>query len=64
VERQARSAVLARALRSEAIAGYAGIRIDREGHRFRIEGARLWNLQDVEGRPCGQAASFGSWWWL
>jgi hypothetical protein len=64
VERQARSAVLARALRSEAIAGYAGIRIDREGHRFRIEGARLWTLRNKDGCPCGQTAAFSSWWWV
>ena len=64
VERQARSAVLARALRSEAIAGYAGIRIDSSGRRFWIQGARLWTLRDGSGHACGQAAAFDSWWWL
>jgi hypothetical protein len=62
-ERRARSAVLARALRSEAIEGYGGIRIDSRGRRFRIEGARLWTLRSGEGFPCGQAAAFVNWWW-
>jgi hypothetical protein len=56
--------VLARAFRSEAIGGYGGIRIDSCGRRFRIEGARLWTLRNAEGCPCGQAATFASWWWL
>jgi hypothetical protein len=64
VERQARSAVLAWALRSEAIGGYGGIRIDSCGRRFRIEGARLWTLRDGSGHACGQAAAFSSWWWV
>jgi hypothetical protein len=64
VERQARSAVLARARRSEAIGGYGGIRIDSCGRRFRIEGARLWTLRDGSGHACGQAAAFSSWWWV
>jgi hypothetical protein len=44
--------------------GYGGIRVDRDGRRFRIEGARLWTLRDGQGRACGQAASFSNWWWL
>jgi hypothetical protein len=63
-ERRARSAVLAQALRSEAIEGYGGIRIDSSGRRFRIQGARLWTLRNTEGCPCGQAAAFKSWWWV
>ena len=63
-ERRARSAVLARALRSEAIEGYGGIRIDSTGRRFAIEAACLWSLRDGTGRPCGQAARFSRWWLL
>ena len=51
-----------------ALQGYAGIRIDSGGRRFRIENARLWTLRDGLrdglGSPCGQAAVFGRWWWL
>jgi hypothetical protein len=64
LERSARAVALARALSSEAIAGYGGIRIDSCGRRFRIEAARLWTLRNEEGFPCGQAAAFASWWWV
>ena len=40
-ERAEREQALAAARRQEALAGYGGIRVDREGRRFRIEGARL-----------------------
>jgi hypothetical protein len=44
--------------------GYGGVRVDREGRPFRIEAARLWNLDpDREGEG-GQAAAFGRWWRL
>ena len=55
---------LALALRREAISNYGGIRIDSQGRRFRIEGARLWTLRNEAGEACGQAACFESWWWL
>jgi hypothetical protein len=51
-------------LRREAISNYSGIRIDSQGRRFRIEGARLWTLRNEAGEACGQAACFESWWWL
>jgi hypothetical protein len=63
-ERQARAGALAQARQREAIANYGGIRIDSQGRRFRIEGARLWTLRNAQGEPCGQAACFESWWWL
>ena len=63
-ERQARAGALALALRREAISNYGGIRIDSQGRRFRIEGARLWTLRNEAGEACGQAACFESWWWL
>jgi hypothetical protein len=63
-ERQARAGALALALRREAISDYGGIRIDSQGRRFRIEGARLWTLRNEAGDACGQAACFESWWWL
>ena len=63
-ERPARAQALAQALDSGGIRGYGGVRIDRYGRRFRIQGARIWSLIDAEGRPCGQAATFADWWWL
>ena len=63
-ERAGRAVALERARRCEALEGYAGIRVDSSGRRFRIENARLWTLRDPGGRACGQAAGFGRWWWL
>lgn len=64
VERQARRVALELARRQEAIANYAGVRVNRHRRRFRIEGARLWTLQEGLDQPLGQAACFESWWWL
>jgi hypothetical protein len=63
-ERPARSGALALALSQGAIANYGGVRIDSQGRRFRIQGARLWTLRDDQDRPVGQAACFESWWWI
>ncbi len=63
-ERQIRALALEQARRRKALTGYAGIRVDSGGRRFRIENARLWTLLDGGGQPCGQAAAFASWWWL
>ena len=62
-ERHERSAALARA-RQEAIANYSGIRVDSRGRRFRLEGARLFSLDDGADRTDGQAACFSRWHWL
>ena len=63
-ERQSRALALEQARRCVALEGYAGIRIDSGGRRFRIENARLWTLREPGGLPCGQAAAFANWWWL
>ena len=63
-QRHSRAAALAQARNQEAISDYSGIRIDSEGRLFQIQGARVWSLRDPDGQPCGQAASFESWWWL
>ena len=63
-ERNERSASLKQALARDAINTYSGIRIDRCGRQFMIHNARIWTLWDEEGRRCGQAAAFSSWWWL
>lgn len=46
------------------IACYSGVRISRSGRRFRIEGARVWNVYGEEGQFCGQAARIERWHWL
>jgi hypothetical protein len=63
-ERQARSQALVQAQRSGGIRGYGGVRIDSQGRRFRIRGARIWSLIAADGAVVGQAAAFEDWWWL
>ncbi len=43
---------------------YTGIRISKNGRRFRISNATVWNLLTAAGRPCGQAAMFDRWEYL
>ena len=59
-----RARMLQQARQADALAGYCGIRIDSQGRRFQIRGARLWSLWDASGQPCGQAAAFSDWHWL
>ena len=40
---------------------YCGIRIAKNGRRFLIERATVWNLIDENGAPYGQAATFSAW---
>ena len=63
-ERAARQQALSSAQRQQAIANYSGIRIDSQGRRFAITGARIWTLGEASGHPCGQAAAFSDWHWL
>ena len=63
-ERKERAASLKLALVRDAINTYSGIRVDRCGRQFMIHNARIWTRWDEEGRRCGQAAAFNSWWWL
>ncbi len=43
------------------INNYQGIRISSSGRRFMIEEAIIWNLSDLAGNYCGQAATFTQW---
>ncbi len=43
------------------IRGYEGIRVARNGQRFRIEETTLWNVIDKHNKPMGQAAFFPRW---
>jgi MEKHLA domain len=40
---------------------YCGIRISKNGRRFQIDQAIVWNLFDERGSPYGQAATFSAW---
>jgi hypothetical protein len=40
---------------------YSGIRISKNGRRFRISRAIVWNLITESGERCGQAATFSEW---
>ena len=60
-EQPGRAKALAFAQRQDALAGYTGIRVDIEGRRFRIEGAKVWTFRDAGGKARGQAAGFSRW---
>jgi hypothetical protein len=59
--RDERARLLAEVSARGFIDNYSGIRISKNGRRFRIERATVWNLTDEQGHPCGQAATFGTW---
>ena len=40
---------------------YRGIRLSKNGRRFRIDNAVVWNLIDESGCMRGQAATFSTW---
>jgi hypothetical protein len=56
-----RARLLDTVTRQGYIDDYFGVRISKSGRRFRITRATVWNLLTVEGRPCGQAATFSNW---
>lgn len=62
--REERARLLARVTEHGFIDDYSGVRVSKGGRRFRISGARVWNLLDASGAYCGQAAAFGSWVYL
>lgn len=61
VNRQERERLLAAVTSKGFIDDYAGVRISKNGRRFRIEGAVVWNVYDSEGSYYGQAACFDRW---
>ena len=56
-----RADALARARRTGLLRGYAGVRRAADGSLFVIRDATLWTVDDEDGRPVGQAATFTSW---
>ena len=59
--RQERETLLMRAKENGFIDNYAGVRIAKDGRRFRIENVILWNVIDTAGADLGQAAIFDRW---
>jgi hypothetical protein len=64
LNREERARLLARAAANGFIDDYAGVRISKNGRRFQIENVVIWNLTDVQGAFCGQAAMFAKWTFL
>jgi PAS domain S-box-containing protein len=54
--REERDRLLERVARHGYVDDYAGVRIAKDGSRFMIRNAIVWNLVDEEGLPYGQAA--------
>ena len=59
--REERARLLAAVTANGFIDDYSGVRISKNGRRFRIAQATVWNLLAETGRPCGQAAMFSRW---
>ena len=55
---QAREKLLQRVAQQGFVDGYSGIRIAKDGTRFRIADCTIWNLLDERGTCHGQAAVF------
>lgn len=64
VHRDERARLLDRVSRQGYIDDYRGVRISKNGRRFAIEQATVWNLLDDSGAPYGQAATFSQWRYL
>jgi hypothetical protein len=59
--REARQRLLDTVSRQGYIDDYQGVRIARDGRRFEIHRATVWNLTDAAGELVGQAATFAEW---
>ena len=59
--REERARLLGEVTRHGFIDDYSGIRISKNGRRFRIRQATVWNLIAPDGTRCGQAAMFSNW---
>lgn len=60
-DREQRQKLLATVNQQGFIDNYSGVRVSRDGRRFRISEAVVWNLANINGTFCGQAASFNHW---
>jgi len=59
--REERARLLASVTAQGYIDDYSGVRISKNGRRFRIAQATVWNLLSPAGEYCGQAAMFSRW---
>lgn len=59
--RDERQGLLERVHKHGFVDDYSGVRIARDGTRFDIKAAVVWNLTDARGALCGQAAAFDNW---
>jgi len=59
--RKERARLLQRVERYGYVDDYSGVRIARDGRRFMIQNATVWNLIDENGVRCGQAAMIREW---
>ncbi len=59
--REERARLLAEVTKNGFIDNYSGIRISKNGRRFRIAQATVWNLLAPNGTHYGQAAMFKDW---
>jgi hypothetical protein len=59
--REERARLLDTVTRHGFIDDYSGVRISKNGRRFRIRQATVWNLITPAGDRCGQAAMFSHW---
>ncbi len=61
IHRAERERLLATVARQGYIDDYRGVRVTKNGRRFLIEQATVWNLLDEKGAHYGQAAMFSHW---
>ncbi len=61
VNQAERDRLLAQVTRQGFINNYEGVRISKNGKRFQIRNAIVWNLTDSHGVYQGQAARFSEW---
>lgn len=59
--REERARLLAEVTAHGFIDDYSGVRVSKNGHRFRIAQATVWNLLGKSGIYAGQAAMFSRW---
>ena len=62
--REERARLLERVTRDGYISDYSGVRIAKNGRRFVIQNATVWNLRTDSGAYYGQAAMFREWKYL
>jgi MEKHLA domain len=64
VNQATREVMMAQVLRQGFVKNYRGVRISSSGRRFEIDRAIIWNVTNLQGQLCGQAATFARWQYL